>query len=37
MPRNRHSVWQIMAKLREAEVELSRVATTADTCRKIDV
>lgn len=30
MPRKRYSVEQIMAKLREAEVELSRGATTSE-------
>ena len=37
MPRKRYSVEQIMSKLREAEVELSRGATTPEACRKIGV
>jgi hypothetical protein len=35
MPRKRYSVEQIMAKLREAEVHLSRGMTTPEMCRKI--
>jgi len=37
MPRKRYSVEQIISKLREAEVELSRGGTTAEVCRKIGV
>jgi len=37
MPRKRYGVEQIMSKLREAEVELSRGATTPEACRKIGV
>ena len=37
MPRKRYSVEQIMSKLREAEVELSRGAATPEACRKIGV
>ena len=37
MPRKRYSVEQIMSKLREAEVEFSRGAKTAEVCRKIGV
>jgi len=37
MPRKRYSVEQIMSKLREAEVGLSRGATTPGACRKIGV
>ena len=37
MPRKRYSVEQILSKLREAEVELSRGATTPEVCRKIGV
>jgi transposase-like protein len=37
MPRKRFSVEQILSKLREAEVELSRGATTSEVCRKIGI
>jgi putative transposase len=37
MAKKRYSIEQIMAKLREAEVELSRGAKTAEVCRKIGV
>ena len=37
MPRRRYSVEQIISKLREAEVELARGASTAEVCRKIGV
>ena len=37
MPRKRYSVEQIMSKLREAEVEFSRGAKTAEVRRKIGV
>lgn len=37
MPRKRYTVEQILSKLREAEIELSRGATTGEVCRKIGV
>ena len=37
MPRKRYTVEQILSKLREAEVELARGATTPEACRKIGV
>ncbi len=37
MPRKQHSAEQIIAKLREAEIELSRGATAALACKKIGV
>ena len=37
MPRKRYAVEQILSKLRESGVELSRGATTAEVCRKIGV
>ena len=37
MPKKRHSVEQIIRKLREAEVELSSGKTVPEVCRKIEV
>lgn len=37
MPRKRYTVEQILSKLREAEIELSRGVTTGEVCRKIGV
>ncbi len=37
MPTKRHSAEQIVRKLREAEVELTRGATVKDACRKLAV
>ena len=37
MPRKRHSAEQIIHKLREAEVELSKGHRTKEVCRKIGV
>ena len=37
MPTKRHSVEQIVRKLREAEVELARGATVKDACRKLAI
>jgi putative transposase len=37
MPRKHYTVEQILTKLREAEVESARGATTAEVCRKIGV
>jgi transposase-like protein len=37
MPRKQHSAEQIIVKLREAEIELSKGATTALACKKIGV
>ena len=37
MPRKKHSVEQIIRKLREAEVEISNGATVPLACRKIEV
>ena len=37
MPRKRHSTEQIIHKLREAEVELSKGQTTKEICRKLAI
>jgi transposase-like protein len=37
MPRKRYTVEQILSKLREAEIELARGATTPEVCRQIGV
>jgi putative transposase len=37
MPLKKHSVEQIIGKLREAEVGLSKGATTAQVCKKLGV
>ena len=37
MGRERHTAEQIMAKLREAEVELAKGRTTGEVCRRIGV
>lgn len=37
MPKKQHTPEQIIAKLREAEVELARGQTTAQACKKIGV
>jgi transposase-like protein len=37
MPRKRFSVEQIISKLREAEVELSRGLTVGQVCKKLEV
>jgi transposase-like protein len=37
MPRKKHTPEQIIAKLREAEVEISKGATVPIACRKIGV
>jgi transposase-like protein len=37
MPRKRFTVEQIIAKLREAEVELSKGQTTPQVCKKIGI
>ena len=37
MPKKRHTAEQIIAKLREAEIELARGLKTAEACRKIGV
>ena len=37
MGRQRHGAEQIIAKLREAEVELARGKTVGDVCRKLGV
>jgi transposase-like protein len=37
MPRKKHSVEQIIGKLREAEVDLSKGATTAHVCKKLGI
>ena len=37
MSRKRYTIEQILSKLREAEVELSRGANTKEVCRKIGV
>jgi putative transposase len=37
MPRNRHTPEQIIRKLREAEVELSKGQTTGDVVRKLGI
>ncbi len=37
MPKKRHAAEQIIAKLREAEIELSRGLKTGEVCRKIGV
>lgn len=37
MPRKRFTVEQIISKLREAEVELSRGLTVGEVCKKLEV
>ena len=37
MPRNRHTVEQIIAKLREAEVALSKGQSVAHVCRGLSI
>jgi len=37
MPKKRYTAEQIVGKLREAEVELSRGASTAQACKKIGI
>jgi len=37
MARKKHSVEQIISKLREAEVDLSKGASTAQVCKKLGV
>ena len=37
MPRKQHSPEQIIAKLREAEVDIAKGETIAQACKKIDV
>ena len=37
MAKNRHTPEQIIRKLREAEVELANVLTTADVIRKLEI
>ena len=37
MPKKRHTVEQIIAKLREAEVELSKGLSTGEVCRKLAI
>ena len=37
MPRNRHIAEQIIRKLREAEVELSKGLTTSEVVRKLEI
>ena len=37
MPRKKHSVEQIIRKLREAEVELAKGITVPEMCRQIEV
>ena len=37
MPRKRYSPEQIVAKLRQADVELSKGHTTAQVCKKLGI
>ena len=37
MPRKRHTVEQIIGKLREAEAQLAQGATVAEVCRSLGV
>ena len=37
MARKRYTVGQIIAKLREAEIELGQGAKTPEACRKLDI
>ena len=37
MPRKRHSTEQIIAKLREADVQLAKGISVSDVCRRLEV